>query len=84
MSRPEVVDLVADVLSRMIVDDDAAARVLWAGRRSWATSEEVDAGAGRALSGVHELLAEHDRMRRADVDSGLDDWVFLHSIGIRS
>ena len=29
-----------------------------------------------------ELLAEWERRRQADIDSGLDDWAFLVSAGI--
>lgn len=82
--RPWVVAQVAAVVARIVVEQDPLARAAWAGRHAWATLEEVVAGAAAAFEGVHELLAEHDQLRQFDVDSGLDDWVFLYTHGVAS
>lgn len=83
-SRPWVVAQVAAVLTRIVVEQDPLARAEWVDRRAWATLEEVQAGAAVAFAGTRELLAEYDRLRQVDVDSGLDDWAFLYSIGVAS
>jgi hypothetical protein len=79
--RTDVVRHVAEVVSRYVAGDPQA-RVEWAQRHEWASPDEVRAGLDAALDGVRELLAEWDRMRQADIDSGLDDWAFcfLHAI----
>ena len=82
-ARPDVVRQVAAVLTRVALDDDPLARAEWADRRSWATFEEVQAGAAVAFEGVHELLAEYDRLRESDVASRLDDWAWAFVHGIR-
>lgn len=82
--RSSVVAQVAAVLTRMVVEQDPFARAEWADRRSWATLEEVVAGAAVAFEGTRELFVEVDRMRQVDVDSGLDDWAFLFVHGIAS
>lgn len=81
MIRTDVVAQVATVVARYVAGDPLA-RAEWAKRHEWATPEEVSAGLDDALTGVRELLAEWDRMRQADIDSGLDDWAFCFRHGI--
>ncbi len=82
-TRPDVVARVGDVCSRCITEADPIARAEWADRSTWATSAEVTAGFALATDGLTELFARYDEAKQADIDSGLDDWLFAVTHGIR-